>query len=741
MKLRSLYILSIIGLLLVIIVQVNGTIYAYNNTKKEAQRVLDECFRLAFIETVDHQINNLPFPDWTIPFYSYILNDSTRAYEDEAFLNYQQAASFLEEEYHVNIPLDEMERLVEKKLKWKNIDKTVSIRPASDGNQRSAYVRFKTVLSDKAWLNEKKGKAIEAVMFSPFMAFAKDTLFLFLPTLLLIVFLVYGWAKQMDFIFKQQNNIKKQRSAFYYLAERMRLPIGEVFHKIPEAEWAIIETSGRQLLDMTEQTLIEAKESEQQQQVRKQQSFKVFSVIGLIATCLLLVVWFVYLYRAAFKETVYQVNNCFEAAFYDETLNHRLALLHAQGIEYYTEGRPKEYGKSPFAKEQSLFLADKLSKYKVNRFFVLHINNPIDLNYQLRSALIVQQNINESGRDIPLSLQYLDSVFTDRLDGVGITSNSGIRQLTYPLDSTLSQTGYASASLLDISSRFIPLKKDSTLCVQGVLKNPYRYVLHSVWYLLLPLGLMFLVMLNCIYGQVKVLRIKRRLNQFQKDFTYAMIHDMKSPLNSILMGAHILDSGKVSDKPDKEEKYKQAMTEECEHLLTLSNRVLMLTQLDEGHLQLHKEEVPLRPLLDDLIAKISLKVSKKVVFTTVYHRCEAVSADAFCLSEVLSNLIDNAIKYSHDEVKIDIICESEKGFTKIKVCDNGLGIPLKDQLRIFNRFERSSVAVRSSKGGAAGFGLGLNFVKQVMLAHQGKIEVESEEERFSEFTLYFPIEA
>lgn len=56
--------------------------------------------------------------------------------------------------------------------------------------------------------------------------------------------------------------------------------------------------------------------------------------------------------------------------------------------------------------------------------------------------------------------------------------------------------------------------------------------------------------------------------QFQKDFTYAMIHDMKSPLSSILMGAHILNSGKLSGKPGKEEKYRQAMMEECEHLLT-----------------------------------------------------------------------------------------------------------------------------------------------------------------------------
>ena len=73
-----------------------------------------------------------------------------------------------------------MARLVEKKLKWKNIDRTVNIRPATDRSKRSVYVRFKSVLSEKAWLNEKKGEAIEAVMFSPFIPLVKDIVFLFL---------------------------------------------------------------------------------------------------------------------------------------------------------------------------------------------------------------------------------------------------------------------------------------------------------------------------------------------------------------------------------------------------------------------------------------------------------------------------------------------------------------------------------------------------------------------------------
>ena len=515
----------------------------------------------------------------------------------------------------------------------------------------------------------------------------------------------------------------------------MRQPIGEVRSRIPEQRWEEIETSGKHILDMTEETLSAAKEEEWKRQAHKQHSFKIFFIISLLASCLLMVAWFVYLYRTAARETVYQVNDCFEAAFYDEVMYNRYPLFRSQlGENRESEERIKR-SESPFAEEQREYLKGKEAEYTINILYVVHTHNTIDQNYRLRAALIMQKHLE----GVEMNFQYLDSAFAGYLSRLGMKSRSGIRQFRYPSDSTVAQVGYTSVKYGDYTSRFIPLKEDSTLCVQGVVKNPYRYVATSIWYLLLPLWITFLVMLDCIFGQVKVLRMQHRLEQFQKDFTYAMIHDMKSPLNSILMAAHVLAGGKLADKPEKEEKYRRVMTEESEHLLALSNRVLMLTQLDEGHLELHKEEVSLRPLLNDLIAKISLKANKKVEFNTVYHRCETVYADAFCLREVLGNLLDNAIKYSREEVKIDIICESERGICKIKVCDNGLGISLKDQSRIFNRFERSAAAARSSKGGATGFGLGLNYVQQVMLAHEGRVEVESEEGRFSEFTLYFPV--
>lgn len=100
---------------------------------------------------------------------------------------------------------------------------------------------------------------------------------------------------------------------------------------------------------------------------------------------------------------------------------------------------------------------------------------------------------------------------------------------------------------------------------------------------------------------------------------------------------------------------------------------------------------------------------------------EKAYADEEFLKEALSNLIDNAIKYSGESVQIKISSSaSTDGYTHISVTDNGMGIPLKEQGKIFEKFERASAVIRNRKEGASGFGLGLNYVLHVVEAHHGQ---------------------
>ena len=171
-------------------------------------------------------------------------------------------------------------------------------------------------------------------------------------------------------------------------------------------------------------------------------------------------------------------------------------------------------------------------------------------------------------------------------------------------------------------------------------------------------------------------------------------------------------------------------------LLDLTNRVLTLSKMEHHQLLLDKDWHPLRPMVDELIQVFEAKAAKPVTFSTDLQ-AEAVYADMEFLKEALSNLIDNALKYSKDTVEVRIASRQEAGYIRISVRDNGIGIPLSAQRTIFDKFER--VLPRDgSQQKVSGFGLGLNYVMNVAREHDGYVSVESVQGRFSEFTISLP---
>lgn len=287
-----------------------------------------------------------------------------------------------------------------------------------------------------------------------------------------------------------------------------------------------------------------------------------------------------------------------------------------------------------------------------------------------------------------------------------------------------------------IKSDIIPIRTDLSQGIQLVLLNPYWAIFERMGLLMIATAIMMIMVITCIIYQIKIIIRQDKIAKVREDFSYAMIHDMKTPLSSILACTSFLHSGKMESMQLKE-RYFCIIEDETGHLLNLTNKVLTLSKLESHKLEMSRTVFPLEPMIDDLIEKFSTKCTKPLHFTTNLQAKE-VCADEEYLKEAISNLIDNAIKYSKESVEIDISSLSNATHTLIKVHDNGIGISEKDRKHIFEKFERASAFKRSRLGKVAGFGLGLNYVYQVMDAHEGSVTVSSVEKEFSEFILYIP---
>ena len=288
-----------------------------------------------------------------------------------------------------------------------------------------------------------------------------------------------------------------------------------------------------------------------------------------------------------------------------------------------------------------------------------------------------------------------------------------------------------------LKSRVFSIRRDQSKGLQLALNNPYPTLVKRLSPLFLASAIILILFGAILLKLLHYVDEQKMMADLRNDFSYAMVHDMKSPLSSIIMGARFLHSGKVDDKPQIKEKYYSIIESEAEHLLALVNKLLTISKLENKKLILNKQPVNLEPIIDDLVEKAKAKTEKKIDFIVNLH-AKTVNADEQYLTEAISNLIDNAIKYSKDEIKISIKSQNTDKYVLLKVHDNGIGISKEDQLIIFDKFGRAAIHEHNRKGGVSGFGLGLNYVDQVMQAHGGKVTVASEKDNFSEFTLYIP---
>ena len=231
------------------------------------------------------------------------------------------------------------------------------------------------------------------------------------------------------------------------------------------------------------------------------------------------------------------------------------------------------------------------------------------------------------------------------------------------------------------------------------------------------------------------LRKERELNELKTKFLSLVSHEFKTPLSGILTSAMLTGKYTETEQQDKREKHLKTIQSKVKYLNNILNDFLSIERLESGKATYKFDTFPLSKVVNEVIynANMLLKEGQRINYPQNIDDI-SLNFDEKILELSLTNLINNAIKYSPEHTIIDVVVVPSKDFLIIKIIDEGMGVPQKEQKYIFNRYFRAENALLDQ-----GTGIGLNIVKSHLENLGGTITFESEEGKGSTFTISFPI--
>jgi two-component system phosphate regulon sensor histidine kinase PhoR len=253
------------------------------------------------------------------------------------------------------------------------------------------------------------------------------------------------------------------------------------------------------------------------------------------------------------------------------------------------------------------------------------------------------------------------------------------------------------------------------------------------------LSVVFTLIIIIAYSSALNQLIKQRqISEIKTDFINNMTHEFKTPIATINLALDAIKSPKVVDDREKMNRYLQMIRDENKRMHAQVENVLRISKLEKRELDISKESLDIHEIIEEAIEHVNLIVEDRqgTVETHFKAKRSTVLLNDVHFTNVLVNVLDNAIKYSPERPKIDVYTENVKDFVIIKIKDQGSGMSKTAQKRIFEKFYREHTGDLHN---VKGHGLGLAYVKRIVDDHNGQIFVESEKGKGSTFILKLPL--
>ena len=361
-------------------------------------------------------------------------------------------------------------------------------------------------------------------------------------------------------------------------------------------------------------------------------------------------------------------------------------------------------------------------------------------SYAKANSIDITSAIEASKFNFPL----LDSLIREELiiNGVDITPSIGV--LLSDADSLL----YCSENANPDDLRTTAFKY--TFNPRGIASDDNLYlvlsfppspiILSSDTNLYTIISICMIVLISALFVfSIRTILAQHKLDEMKTDFINNMTHEIKTPIATIGLACEMLKDESVTSDLATRCNFVNIISDENRRMRVLIETLLQSAKMSGKKFSIQPKEIDLNSIVKESAQSFQLTIeNRRGSLTTDLNPINGLLfADELHISNMVHNLIDNAIKYSEQEPRVTVTTRTENGYAILQVSDNGIGIAKEDQKHIFEKFYRVSTGnVHNVKG----FGIGLNYVSQVVALHKGKISLESEPGQGSTFTISLPLE-
>ncbi|MBL7814548.1 MAG: HAMP domain-containing histidine kinase [Saprospiraceae bacterium] len=258
-----------------------------------------------------------------------------------------------------------------------------------------------------------------------------------------------------------------------------------------------------------------------------------------------------------------------------------------------------------------------------------------------------------------------------------------------------------------------------------------------LWLDLLMSLLFAAIILGSFAYTINVILQQKKLSEMKNDFINNMTHEFKTPIATISLASDSITNPSVINNPDKVKRFADIIRQENKRMHGQVEKVLQMALVERGKIKLNFTEVNLHQVIEQAVGNMSLQVERKDGTVAAELRADKhyIEGDLNHISNVINNLLDNANKYSPEKPEIIVSTRNVANGIEVTVSDKGIGMSKEAKKRIFEKFYRVHTG---NLHDVKGFGLGLAYVKAMVTAHKGSIDVKSELGKGSSFILLFP---